>query len=372
MALLTGRSSDFLKIGVAAAGRGELALLRSVLAEQPQWLRRVGSHGRTLLWEAAYRGRQQVVEFLLDEGADIDAWGCHFTPLLVEISPYCAARYKRHSAVAEMLVERGAREDYFTALYLGNRSRVRRQIETRPALANAERKQHDPNVRGTALQYAVAAGHGDLVALLLEHGADPNRNGHWLVKFCVWRKRADLLKRLLEGGLDVAGDELPRSGVADPAIAALLAGYGIAHSPNQAEGGWPPIVYQCRGDRGGNVNRVRSLIEAGADVNMRNHKGQAALHCAAKAGFADIATLLLEHGADANALDAQGQTPLAALLRSTVKDKSRLLAVARLLVAAGANLDLTDQRGQTAKQIAARKRDAKVWLEALSDVRVRG
>ena len=115
-ALFTGNASDFLKIGVAATGRGDLATVQAVLAEKPHWLRRVGSHGRTMLWEAAYRGRLEVVEYLIDRGADIDACGCHFTPLLVDISPYCAARYKRHHAVAEVLYGRGAALDIHTAV----------------------------------------------------------------------------------------------------------------------------------------------------------------------------------------------------------------------------------------------------------------
>ena len=35
MSLLTGKVSDFLKIGVAAAGRGDLETVRMVLAERP-------------------------------------------------------------------------------------------------------------------------------------------------------------------------------------------------------------------------------------------------------------------------------------------------------------------------------------------------
>ena len=105
--LLTGNASDFLKIGVAAAGRGDLETLEAVLSERPQWILRVGSHGRTMLWEAAYRGSHEVVEYLLDRGADIEARGCHFTPLLVEISPYCAARVKKHERVASTLLDRG-------------------------------------------------------------------------------------------------------------------------------------------------------------------------------------------------------------------------------------------------------------------------
>ena len=365
MTRLTGKTSDFLKIGVAAAGRGDLATVRSVLAQRPDWLQKVGSHGRTMLWEAAYRGRGQVAAFLLNEGADVDAWGCHFTPLLVEISPYCAARHRGHDSVADLLAAHGATEDFLTAVYLGNGQAVTRFLDEEPALANAERPQHDPNVRATALHYAVAAGHDDIVALLLERGARPDPFGGWLLRFCIWRDRPDILERLLGAGLHAESADLPRSGVANPTMLALLESHGIFEGPDHAEGGWPPIVFQSRGDRGGKVARVQALIDNGADVNARNHKGQTALHCAAKAGFAPIVSLLLEHQADVNACDAEGQAPLTAALRSTVKDKARLLEVVRLLVAAGADRHLPDNQGRTPLQIAAKKRDAKMWLAAL-------
>ena len=369
---LTGKTSDFLKVGVAAAGRGDLATVRAVLAQRPEWLRRVGSHGRTMLWEAAYRGRAPVVEHLLDEGADIHARGCHFTPLLVEISPYCAARFKRHDAVAELLLRRGAREDFHTAVFLGHAEAVREQLRRRPALAKVEVPQHDASVRVTALHYAVSAGHDHLVALLLAHGADPKPHSHWLARFCVWRGRADILERLFAAGLVAAAVEPPRGGVLDPAVARVLKRHGVHTDVDHAEGGWPPIVFQCRGDRGGNIERVRALIAAGSDLGARNHKGQTALHCAAKAGFVDIVALLLRSGAEVDAQDQAGQTPLAATLRSTVKDKDRLKAVVRRLTAAGASPTAADAQGRTPLAIASAKRNGEEWLDAMDRAKERG
>ena len=206
--LLTGKSSDFLKIGVAAAGRGDLDTVSTVLAEKPDWLRRIGSHGRTMLWEAAYRGRGAMVDYLADLGADIEARGCHFTPLLVEVSPYCAARVKNHDVVAQGLLARGAVVDVCTAAYLGDVAAVRDNLAANPDLVATEQAQHDPNVRATVLHYAVAAGHLDVVRLVLAQGADPRPYGYWLIRFCIWRQRADILEALIEGGLDPASSEL--------------------------------------------------------------------------------------------------------------------------------------------------------------------
>ena len=365
MTLLTGNASDFLKIGVAAAGRGDFDTLRAVLAERPQWLYRVGSHGRTMLWEAAYRGRLEMVEYLADLGADIDACGCHFTPLLVDISPYCAARHRKHHAVAEFLSARGAATDIHTAAYLGDIEAVREYLDHNPALACAEKPQNDVNVPAATLHYAVAPGHADIVALLLDHGADPRPYGYYLVRFCIWRDRVDILESLIVAGLDPSTSEPPRSGIANPAMVELLKAHGVDHGPDHAEGGWPPIVFQSRGDRGGSVDRVHALIEAGADVNVRNYKGQSALHCAAKAGFVDIVALLLGHGAEVDARDRQGETPLGTALRSTVKDKARLLKVIRAIVNAGADSDRADHKGRSPRDIAGAKTDARVWVDAL-------
>ena len=367
MPLLTGKASDFLKIGVAAAGRGDIATVQAVLDEQPAWLRRVGSHGRTMLWEAAYRGRLGMVEYLADRGADVDACGCHFTPLLVDISAFCAARHKQHHSVAELLAQRGASVGFHTHVFLGERTAVAAALRRDPALADEEVPQHDPNMRAAALHYAVSAGHLDMVQLLLEHDADPRPHGYWLVRFCIWRDRADILEALLNAGLDLVSAAPPRSGLTNRAIVELLGAHGVAHDPDHAEGGWPPIVFQSRGDRGGDVGRVRALIAAGADVNVRNYKGQTALHCAARAGFRDIAALLLDHGAAVDARDRDGRTPLATLLRSAAKDKARLRDVMRLLVAAGADPDQADDRGRSPRSIAAAKRDAALWRAALGE-----
>lgn len=70
------------------------------------------------------------------------------------------------------------------------------------------------------------------------------------------------------------------------------------------------------------------LLTAGANVNAQNnneHWGTTPLHAAAHANQVAIAKLLLAHGADANAKDMNGQTPM----HHTTFHKAK--AVAKLL-----------------------------------------
>jgi quinoprotein dehydrogenase-associated probable ABC transporter substrate-binding protein len=56
--------------------------------------------------------------------------------------------------------------------------------------------------------------------------------------------------------------------------------------------------------------RVRLLIEKGADVNARDNQGYAPVHNAARNRYAHLVTLLAEKGADVNARDSDGFTAL--------------------------------------------------------------
>ena len=53
----------------------------------------------------------------------------------------------------------------------------------------------------------------------------------------------------------------------------------------------------------GEVEEVRRLVEAGADLDTRNTWGMTAARCAALGGNLDIVRRLQEHGADINIAD---------------------------------------------------------------------
>jgi ankyrin repeat protein len=89
------------------------------------------------------------------------------------------------------------------------------------------------------------------------------------------------------------------------------------------------------------LDRARSAINAGANVNALGQWQQTPLHYAAMADDADIARLLIEKGADVNALDKGQHTPLHwAAIRGHIN-------VARLLIENGADVNARDDQQKT-------------------------
>ncbi len=318
-----------------------------------------------MLWEASYRGRLNIVSFLLDTYGDIDieARGCHYTPLLVEISPLCAAIFKNRTAVVNRLEEAGAQRDVLTSTFLGEIQEVERIIRKDPSLVTQEFHQHDPHFNATLMHYAISGVHPDLVELLIEHGAKVKPYSTLLLRFAIWRRDAEILRLLLEAGMDVSQKPLLQGDIGDPKLVKMLKSFGAQVEIDASENGWPSLVYVCRGDRGGNPKVVQDLLEQGADVNVTNYKGQSALHCAAKAGFVEPVRILLDHGADVNAQDRDGDTPLHTACRSSIKNHQRLQQVVDLLIKNGAKLSAQNNRGRTPKQVLRRSKTLVLELE---------
>lgn len=87
-----------------------------------------------MIWEAAHRGRLEMVRWLAERGADLRALGGHFTPFGgAEVTPWCAAKFKRHNRVADELDARGAGCDLHAAAYLGIADALRDALDAEPA-----------------------------------------------------------------------------------------------------------------------------------------------------------------------------------------------------------------------------------------------
>lgn len=101
----------------------------------------------------------------------------------------------------------------------------------------------------------------------------------------------------------------------------------------------------------GDLETLKLLLDAGADVNAHNDFNATALLWAAREP--EKARILIEHGANVNVQSKQGRTPL--MVASLRRGGS---AVVALMLAKGADVNLKDSRNSTALSLAASVGDA--------------
>ena len=89
----------------------------------------------------------------------------------------------------------------------------------------------------------------------------------------------------------------------------ILIEYDPAHIHGSDNGStllhWASISHHSEG-----VSVLRLLLEHGADINVRNHRGRTPLYLASSSGMQDVVRLLLEQGADVDAKSNDGITPV--------------------------------------------------------------
>eukprot|EP01130_Rhizamoeba_saxonica_P004251 TRINITY_DN1743_c0_g1_i5.p1 TRINITY_DN1743_c0_g1~~TRINITY_DN1743_c0_g1_i5.p1 ORF type:complete len:136 (-),score=18.03 TRINITY_DN1743_c0_g1_i5:39-446(-) len=116
------------------------------------------------------------------------------------------------------------------------------------------------------------------------------------------------------------------------------------------------MLLTCRGAAiSGDIRKMESLLNKGADVNGKDSSGYTALHYAARSGNVDICKLLLRNRASANVSTlAGGVTPLH---RAAYMGRTQ---VVQMLIDSGANVNLVDNDGNTALHKAVLKDQAQV------------
>lgn len=192
---------------VAAARAGDVEALDALLDQFPGLLAlRAEPHGWSLLHFAAQGGHLPAVDLLIRRGADVDAreqgdnttamhWAAaagaldvvrrladaggdvvgagddHALEVIGWATCWDECNDDAHRAVANFLVSRGAEHHVFSAVALGLGQELRRMAAEDPSALHRRQSRNETN--RTPLQFAVARNRPDMVALLLELGADP-------------------------------------------------------------------------------------------------------------------------------------------------------------------------------------------------------
>lgn len=238
------------------------------------------------LQAAARYGRGEIVERFVDHGCDVNA-----TSEFESVRPLAQAALGGHGAIYRRLLEAGATVDdeapggmnlLLGACEGGDVSIVRHVLDHLPegvGLKSTDREGRSP------LHVAVWAGHLDVVALLIERGADVNardKSGFTPLLFAIATTDVDHLRALLDAG-------------AETELTLTERRLGIEHSLAQH----------------GRVDMWKHLTKRGIklDVNRKTTQGVTPIFLAATFGRTDMVDMLREQGADTDAPDHLGRPP---------------------------------------------------------------
>ncbi|XP_052831607.1 poly [ADP-ribose] polymerase tankyrase-1 [Octopus bimaculoides] len=302
-----------------AAKSGDLDLVKKLVTAQPSAVNcrdLDGRHSTPLHFAAGYN-RVSVVDFLLQNGADVhakDKGG------LVPLHNACSYG---HYEVTELLIKHGA-------------------------LVNVA-----DLWKFTPLHEAAAKGKFEICKLLLKHGADlnkKNRDGH--IPLDLVKSGDSDVQDVLRG--DAALLEAAKKGNL-ARVQKLATKDNINCQDTQGRNSTP--LHLAAGYN--NQEVAEFLLENGADVNAMDKGGLIPLHNASSYGHVDIAALLIKFNTCVNAVDRWGYTPLH---EAAQKGRTQLCS---LLLAHGSDPAMKNHEGQTPLDLATAEDVAALLQDAM-------
>jgi len=290
-----------------AAKAGDSRAVEALLREGAEVnARESGDNTHALHWAAA-GGHLEVVRLLVDAGGDVAGEGDDHA---LGVIGWATCWEPSQPEVAEFLVSRGARHHIFSALALGLADEVRAIVATDPGALNQRMSRNEDH--RLPLQFVVARGQADMVALLIELGADPlgvDGFGHFAATYASTGGVDDAVMRAIT---ELSQAELTSAARADrPARGYevdLLAALALGNMDTAARFGSAlgPGVLHLMAKRG-DADAVRWLLGRGAAPDaLWSHFGGdvTALHLAVMGGHEETVQVLLAAGADPTIRDS--------------------------------------------------------------------
>ena len=289
----------------------------------------------TLLMRAAEQGKFEVVKALVEGGADVNAEaedsdldGRYGRDVAEAVPGVCALLYaglNHHDRIYDFLRPR-------------TDSKLQHRVEQILKVVNRLKAPRSNNRGAKVLCDAARRGDLEDIRKKLANAIDVNaqdRSGFTALTSAAAINHREIVAFLLDAGADV--DVATNEGVTalhcakDPQIIQALLGHGA--DPNRAANyGHRPLHLAC--GRQWDERQARALVNAGADVNATNESGETPLHLAAEFASAPVVALLLSAGADIGARNERGSTSLE--LAWGRRDRETALAVVEILREAGA------------------------------------
>ena len=357
-----------------AARRGNLAIVKLLIAHGAMVDIGKETDDRTPLIAAAGQGHAEIVQYLIAQGADVNAKGKGLTPLLIAFAERYSPLHPQGDAgkTIRILLENGADVNVQDESWL--------------------------KTGRTPLMYAVMQGDAALVQALLSKGARlelKNTNGETALSLAR-KEGLEYIAKLLEKAETGPAESVPtpdpslfdavKEGRLDKVKALIAKGADV--NVRNANGS-APLMYAADGNA---LKMVHYFLKSGADVNAKNGTNNTALIFASTKGHVDVVNLLLRKKADVNVKNhSKGDALIYAVLNKKTKVVSALLKsgarvnekyddgktallmavsdgssdIAKLLIDHQADVNAVDNTEMTALMIACEKGNADVALALL-------
>jgi ankyrin repeat protein len=243
--------------------------------------------GRSPLMAASRTGNVDAIRVLIEHGANVNA-----KETLRGTTPLMWAADEGHAPAIKFLIDHGA--DIKAKSSLAERGRG-------PALGKSNDPRKQVAAQGAALAAGKALDLGDLRAVTEGTTPTPGRGGG-------------------RGGAAAGGGRGGRGGRGgggagaaspdgvDPNDDAAVAAFGFRRQQAPKDGGaLTPLIYAARSN---DLDSVKVLLAAGADVNQTSGYGWSPLLVATQNRYYKLGAYLLDHGADVNLANKGMWTPL--------------------------------------------------------------
>jgi ankyrin repeat protein/beta-lactamase regulating signal transducer with metallopeptidase domain len=291
------------------------------------------------LYEAAKAGSPSEVKRLIAEGANVNIegrWG---------ETPLHAAAANGNKEILELLIANGAVVDANKPGYTpltwaiwqldyNSKKDIVEVLVNHGADVNFKSSNDDP-----AIFYSVWNEDVELAELLLAHGARleaKSENGWTVLRHAVAYSNQKLVEFFVSRGAKAPEFHLAAyMGDLNRVKSFLEKGMNV---DTKDEFGWTPLFWAASNAQ---QDVVEYLIDKGADISVRVDGSRTLLHQAARSGELNLVKLLISKGLDINAKDRVGETPLHHAARNGHKD------VAELLIKNGAYLNAKNRTSRT-------------------------
>jgi uncharacterized protein len=258
------------------------------------------AHAQSSLADRIQTGDRRAALAMIAQGADVNQTQPDGT------TPLHWAVYRVDRELVGALLKKGARAgvvNRYGASPLAEAARVANP-ELLAMLLEAGADANVANEDGqTPLMLAARTGTVAVAKLLVEHGADVNRREHF-------RDQSALMWAAAEGHVDMVAFLVSKK--ADLSVRAKANDWPtqISNEPRvqyRPTGGLTPLLYAARA---GCLGCVKAIVEGGADVDRPNPDGMTPMMMALDNDAPAVARYLLDRGANPHPWDWWGRTPL--------------------------------------------------------------